>query len=354
MGKLRQLALQNVVPILFTVLCVSGIIAARADISLAILANDIVTRLSRNLFLVLSLIIPVVAGMGLNFGIIVGAMCGQIGLIVVENQGATGLGAFFAAMGISIPFSLIFGWLTGLLLNRAKGREMITGMILAFFANGIYQAVFLLMAGPVIPLHNQRILLDGGIGLAITIDLLGTGGQLDRLLRPSFPFMGLPLFIPVATFIFIALLCVALRGYLRTKSGQELRAVGQDMHVAEISGINVDRTRMRAILISTVLGGLGQIIWLSNIGTMNTFQSHEQVGPYAIAALLVGGATVAHATIWHAILGTLLFHTLFQVSPIAGQILLGSAQIGEYFREFVAYAVIGVTLALHAWRTRRS
>jgi simple sugar transport system permease protein len=126
------------------------------------------------------------------------------------------------------------------------------------------------------------------------------------------------------------------------------------MHVSEIAGISVDRTRIRAIVISTLLGAWGQIIWLTNIGTLNTYQSHEQVGPYAIAALLVGGATVARATIWHAILGTLLFHTLFIVSPVAGQQLLGSAQIGEYFREFVAYAVIGVTLALHAWRTARS
>ena len=49
----------------------------------------------------------------------------------------------------------------------------------------------------------------------------------------------------------------------------------------------------------------------------------------------------------------LLFHTLFIVSPVAGQKLLGSAQVGEYFREFIAFAVIGVTLALHAWKRGR-
>jgi simple sugar transport system permease protein len=86
------------------------------------------------------------------------------------------------------------------------------------------------------------------------------------------------------------------------------------------------------------------------MAVMNTFQSHEQVGFYAIAALLVGGATVARATIWHAVLGTLLFHTLIVVVSLAGQRLLRSAQVGEYLREFVAYAIIGTTLALHAWR----
>jgi simple sugar transport system permease protein len=345
-------ATRNVVPILFGILCLTGVLAA--GIPLPFLANEVVTRLARNLFLVLSLIIPVVAGMGLNFGIVIGAMCGQVALIVTENGDYAGLDALVLAMAISVPLSLFFGWLTGLLMNLAKGREMITGMILGFFANGIYQLAFLLMAGPIIPLHNERVLLPTGVGLRNTIDLVGTKHQLDELIRPAIPFFGLKLFIPVATFAVIALLCLGITWYLRTKSGQDLRAVGQDRHVAETAGIGVNRARIRAIVLSTVLGGIGHVIWLHNIGTMNTYQSHEQVGPYAIAALLVGGATVARATIWHAILGTLLFHTLFIVSPIAAQTLLGSAQIGEFFREFVAYAVIGVTLALHAWKAGRT
>jgi len=239
-------------------------------------------------------------------------------------------------------------------MNQAKGREMITGMILGFFANGIYQFLFLLLAGPVLPLRNPKLLLPSGVGLRNTVDLVGTKQQLDNLIRPGIPFLGLKLYIPVATFLLITGLCLGLRWYLRTKSGQDLRAVGQDMHVAEISGIHVNRARMRAVILSTMLGGIGHILWLTNIGTVNTYQSHEQVGPYAIAALLVGGATVARAGIWHAILGTLLFHTLFIVSPIAAQRLLGSAQIGEFFREFIAYAVIGLTLALHAWKTKRA
>ena len=110
-------------------------------------------------------------------------------------------------------------------------------------------------------------------------------------------------------------------------------------------------------MISTCLGGIGQIIFLSSWGTFNTYQSHEQVGPYAIAALLVGGATVVRANIWHAILGTILFHTLISVVATAAQTLvpasMGGAQIGEYIREFLVYAVIAVTLALHAWKAKR-
>jgi simple sugar transport system permease protein len=68
---------------------------------------------------------------------------------------------------------------------------------------------------------------------------------------------------------------------------------------------------------------------------------------------------VARATVRHALLGTLLFHTLFTVSPIAGQRIAGdakiadAAQIGEFFRVFVAYGIITVALALHAWQSLR-
>ncbi len=60
MSRITRAASQNVVPILFGILCVIGVIAA--GIPLPFLLNEVITRLARNLFLVLSLIIPVVAG----------------------------------------------------------------------------------------------------------------------------------------------------------------------------------------------------------------------------------------------------------------------------------------------------
>ncbi len=132
--------------------------------------------------------------------------------------------------------------------------------------------------------------------------------------------------------------------------------MGQDPHVAEVAGIKVNRCRIIAIILSMVLAGIGQIIFLQNMTVMNTYQSHEQVGFYAIAALLVGGATVTRVTIWNAIVGTFLFHTLIVVISVAAQDprLLDSPQIGEYLREFFLYAIIGSTLAIHAWSRNRS
>jgi len=165
---------------------------------------------------------------------------------------------------------------------------------------------------------------------------------------------GSDLRVPVASYVVVALFCLATLAFFRTRLGQQFRAMGQDPHVAAIAGIPVERNRVIATVLSTVLAAWGQLLFLQNIGTLNTYNSHEQVGMFAIAALLVSGATVSKATVGQAILGTVLFHTLFVVSPLAGKALAGDAQIGEFFRVFVAYAVITVALVLHAWQAARA
>ncbi len=102
-------------------------------------------------------------------------------------------------------------------------------------------------------------------------------------------------------------------------------------------------------MLSTVLAGLGQIISLQNIGSFATYSAHDTVATYAIAALLVGGATVKQAKVHNVFLGLLLFHALFIVAPQAGNQIFGNPVYGEYFRVFVSYGVIAMALILNAW-----
>lgn len=346
LNRLRQLRLNPVV-LMFVLLCTAGIPAT--GLSLTWLAEELVARMARNSFLVLSLLIPVSAGMGLNFSIVLGAMAAQAAIIAVTHWHIEGIGGLLLAAVLATPVAILLGYLVGQLFNKAKGREMITGMIAGFFANGVYQLVFLFGVGTIIPMKDDKLMLPSGIGMRSVLDLKGIRMALDNLV-PIWP-GGIK--IPIMTFVVIALLAWGITKLMQTKLGQDFRAVGQDMSVAAVSGINVDRTRIIAIILSTVLAAWGQLIFIQNIGTLNVFNSHEQVGTFAIASLLVGGASASRATIGQALLGTLLFHTLFVVSPRAGQSLLGSAQIGEYFRVFIAYGVIAVALALHAWESKK-
>ncbi|NPV70251.1 MAG: ABC transporter permease [Firmicutes bacterium] len=338
---------ENAVPLLFFILCTFGV--ALCGKSPQFLIQEIITRLGRNTFTVMSLTIPVVAGLGLNFGIVLGAMAGQTGLFIVTHLKVPGIAGLLSAVAISIPLAVALGLLAASVLNRARGHEMIAGMILGFFMNGVYQFVYLFLCGTVFPIRNPDLVLPQGFGLRNTVELKYMKYALDNLLAivPG------GILIPVVTFAVIAATGWAITALYRTKLGQDFRAVGQNMHIAEVSGINVDRTRTIALVLSTVLASTGHIIFLQNVGTINTYNSHEQVGMFAIAALLVGGATVVKATVGQAVVGTLLFHLLFIVSPYAGQRLMGNPQVGEYFRVFVAYAVIGVVLFLHALERAR-
>ncbi len=401
-SKIKYYVFNNMVTIIFIVLCILGFSVSGQPISLVL--NELIARIARNSFLVLALIIPVIAGMGLNFGIVIGAMAAQIVIIAVTHWGITGIPGFLLCVVLSTPLSILFGYFTGKLLNKTKGQEMITSMILGFFANGLYQVLFLFLVGTLIPMKNPILMISGGVGIKNTVDL--NGGikyALDNIIK-------MPLYhiiyyvsiiamilsiamaiysaikknkkrliwsiiemaaavvvffacqindialvlnsvkVPVVTMIIIAGLCVFNVVIFKTKLGQDFRTVGQNATVANASGINVDRIRIKAIIISTVLAGWGQLIFLQNIGTLNTYGSHEQVGMFAIASILIGGATVSKATNKQAILGVILFHTLFIVSPTAGKNLFNNAQIGEYFRVFVSYGVICVSLVLYAWK----
>lgn len=339
---------RNAVPLVFLVL--SAIAIPLSGFSVSYLVQEMLIRLARNAFLVLALLIPIMAGMGLNFGMVLGAMAGQIGLILISDWNVAGVYGLALAALLSIPLSIVFGWLCGTVLNKAIGREMVTAYILGFFMNGIYQLVVLYGFGSVLPVSSPSLILSRGYGVRNVTNLDAVRQSLDEVLSLKFSLVGATFSVPLLTFVIIAVFCLFIVWFKRTKLGQDMRATGDDMAVAQAAGIQIMRTRVIAIIISTVLAGFGQIIFLQNVGTLNTYNSHEQTGIYAIASLLVGGATVARASILNVFAGVCLFHLMFVVSPMAGKNLAGDAQIGEYFRVFVSYAVIALALVLHAWR----
>ena len=407
----------NTVPIVFTILCLVSIKLSGQTVSYVM--TELVARVGRNAILIVSLVLPVLCGMGLNFSIVLGAMAGEVGLIMITHWSIDGFGGILIAMLIGTVVALALGTLTGMLFNKVKGQEMITGMILGFFAVGVYDLVFLYMVGTVIPMNNPEIMLSGTnaagetvyVGLRNTIELhAATKYAIDNLWKVMFvkflPWLMIGLIaaavfcviwkktrkkmtlgaamgaskgwiiaavlvtilqilikvsktvytwffivqVPIVTGIFIALACLLVVFITKTKLGHDIRTSGLNMNVATASGINVNRTRIIATVLSTIIASWGQIVFLQNIGNIQTFNAHEQVGTYAVAALLVGGASIDKATMGQVFTGAVLFHTLFFMTPLAGSKLFNDPQYGEYFRVFLCYGIIAISLILHAWK----
>ena len=345
--SLAELLRNNSVPLMFVLIC-AGFIPL-SGFSAGYLLNEIFTRIGRNAFLILSLLIPIMAGMGLNFGMTLGAMAGEIALIFVADWQIWGIPGVVLAMIISIPFSVLLGAFCGKMLNLARGREMVTSYIISYFINGVYQLIVLYMMGSIIPIIHSSIKLPRGYGVRNTVSLLNMRQCLDDLLAVRI----LGAKFPVFTMILVALLCLFIIWFRRTKLGQDMRAVGQDMEVARDAGIDVERTRIIAIVMSTVFAGFGMIIYLQNMGNLSTYSSHSQIGMFCIAALLVGGASVDKASIGNVFLGVVLFHLMFIVAPSAGAAITGDSMIGEYFRVFMSYGVITLALIMYETKKRR-
>ncbi|MET0017054.1 ABC transporter permease [Oscillibacter sp.] len=407
MRKIQKFFVSNAVPLLFTIICIIGVFFSGTPIS-TILA-DLVNRFDRNSLLVLSLIIPVTCGMGMNFGIVLGAMCGQLGLITVTILKMSGISAILMAALFGSLAAVLCGFLSGKILNRTKGQEMITSMIVGYFSNGIYQFIFLFAIGGIIKV-NSDIILTGGVGIKNTVALDSMQYALDNLnifglntrvnlftgvfffaafflvvllisslihknwtrrrlaelvicavlmaaspiaaKVPQLLVANLLIRIPIPTFLLVILVCYLIQKFMKTKLGQDMRAVGHDRQVAAAAGINVNRVRIISVIISTVIAAWGQVIFYQNLGTMDAYYGHEKVGTFCVAAILIGGASVKKATIGQAILGTVLFHLLFTVSPLAAQHIFNNSMVGGYFRMTLCYAVIAVALMLHVWETR--
>ncbi len=124
----RSILRNNAVTIMFVVLCI--ICLCYSGQTVAYVMFELFGRLSRNAFLVLALILPIVAGMGINFAMTIGAMAAQIAALWVVEWGVGGLGGFGVAALMTVPIAAFFGFLIGKLQNKMKGQEMIGGLIL--------------------------------------------------------------------------------------------------------------------------------------------------------------------------------------------------------------------------------
>ena len=409
-------ALDNIVTIIFVLFVLLGFVVSK-DIPISFFLSELCDRIFRNSFLVLSLIIPVLAGLGLNFGIVIGAMSGQAAIALARYHGLGGMSGLLFCFVVSFFFAALCGYLTGKLYNKTRGQEMIASLIVGFFANGIYQFIFLFVVGVIIAVPaTHPMIMPNGIGIRMTVDLVpvaegGLRNSLENIYKipfvqalliislamlavliigywlnkkrgqgyknhpVSFGFNVLMCVIPawiainamtaegsvlmrvrtvpVVTAFLIIGLCIFTELIMKTKLGQDFRSVGQSQHIAEVSGINVDRTRIIATMISTVLAAWGQLIFLQSMGTLSTYSAHTQIGMFSVAALLVGGASTSRASVKNAIFGTILFNAMFIMSPEIGQSLFGDANLGEYFRTFMVYGVIGVALGLHVWKANK-
>lgn len=328
----------NIVPVVCIIIL--AVLTPFSGLSAPYLVHSLLIRIGRNSLFVLALLFPIIAGMGFNFGIIAGALAGQIALIFIADLGIIGIPGILLAMIIGTPIAVAFGMICGYFMNRFKGYEMIVSFIFAyFFISYIYQFLIHCM-GYIITSPDFA-----SLGLRMTVNLNWIRSALDELIPVRIGSFS----VPVATYLIIAAFCIFIVWLRRSRLGQDMQAVGQDMEVAESAGISVNRVRVIAIAISMVIACCGQMVYLQSYGTVNVYGSlsHPYTDTFAIAALLVGGGSVSRAGIGNALVGVILFYLLYTVAPAAGREQFGNTGIVGYFDSFITLSIILFSFVMH-------
>lgn len=318
-------------PLVFFVIGCIGL--SFINISGDFIINEVYIRFIRNTITAMALIIPIWAGMGLNFSIVVGAMCSQAAMIFIVDKQILTIEGLILALVLSIIYSIFFGWIVGNILNKARGKEMIVSIVVGLLATNIYQLIFMVGYGTIIPNQNKSILLSRGIGVRNMVDIY----PLKEI------FMG-----NSYTHLFVIAIVAFIIYYTgRTKLGNQFKVTRDSISKAKYLGINTDRVRVTAIIMSTVLASIGHLMFMLEIGNVNVYTGHLNIDIFASAALLAGGATLFDADVKNAIIGVILFHFVFIITPLFGKTVFNNIAIGEYFRSFVAYGTIVIVFIIN-------
>lgn len=302
--------------------------------------------------LVLAMVPTIKCGIGPNYGISLGIVCGLLGTLLSIEFGITakinaivpGLGPW-AAFFFSVLVSAVLGWGVGIgygkLLNLVKGSEMTVTTYIG------YSVIYLMC------ILWFRVPFTSG---EITWPLSGTGvrnlvameGSFGFLLNDAFGFYiggEKGVFIPVGLIVFFLFVCFIVHLYFRSKTGLAITAVGSNPTFAKASGIDVDKMRIKGVAMSTIMGAVGIVVYTQGFGYLQAYTAPLSMGFLCVASVLIGGATMSKVTIMNVIIGTFLYQGLIIFTPPVSNELLAGTDISDTMRQIIQNGVILYALA---------
>jgi len=224
------------------------------------------------------------ASVPIAFGAMAGVLNERAGVINIAIEGQFLAGAFTAAVVASILGSAWFGLLGGIAAGALIGL-MLAGLTIRFQADQIVSGVVL-------------IVLATGVTSFLTSQLLAANTGWNSPVRfraTALPFLSdLPLvgsivfrqtFLVYLMLVMVAVLQFAL---FRTRWGLRLRSVGEHPAAADTVGIDVLRTRYRAVILGGVLAGIGGSWFTLEAASQFSKEMTGGRGFIALAAMLVG------------------------------------------------------------------
>lgn len=334
MNKLFDLLKRVDIPtlIIFVFLISLFILAAFTKVSIPSLLSDSLKRIGMNGVLVLAMVPTIRSGIGPNFGLPIGIIGGLIGSLVSMQLGLVGYLGFWVSVVLAILVCTVTGFLYGWLLERVRGQEMMVGTYMGYSIVAFMSIMWLLL-----PFSNpDMVWAIGGRGLRYTLTLQNYFGHvLNNFLKfkiGSFE-------VPTGLLLFFVGACLVVYIFFKTRMGLAIDLTGQNERYAISSGVNTKRARLIAVVLSTILGGVGIIVYAQSYGFLQLYQAPLFMTFPAVASILIGGASIRRASITNVVIGTVAFQTLLTIAlPVLSQVTRGD--ITEVMRLIVSNGMI--------------
>ncbi|NLB78431.1 MAG: ABC transporter permease [Clostridiaceae bacterium] len=316
-----------------------------SGISINTLLSDTIKRAGMNGILVLAMVPSIQSGTGPNFALPVGIVCGLFAVVCTIEFGFIGWAWLFVSIALSIPLSVVVGYLYGKLLNAVKGSEMAIATYTGFSISAVMCLAWLM-----IPFKSPNMGWFIGKGLRETIQLDAIGA--DKILSDflSFSLFGEKGFItmggekgiiiPTGMLLLFFLCCFVVWLYFRSKSGIAISAGGINPKFAQSSGINIDSGRIKANILSTIMGAIGIIVYSQGYGYTQLYTAPLMMAFPAVAAVLIGGATASRAKVSHVVIGVIIYQGLFTTAPPVANQLFQGTDLSEILRIIIQNGII--------------
>jgi len=224
------------------------------------------------------------ASVPIAFGAMAGVLSERAGVINIAIEGQFLAGAFAAAVFASVLGSAWFGLLGGIAAGALIG-VLLAALTIRYQADQIVSGVVL-------------IVLATGVTSFLTSQLLSVNPDWNTPVRftaaavpvlSDVPLLGSIVFRQTVLVYLMLIAVVVLQLTLfRTRWGLRLRSVGEHPAAADTVGIDVLRTRFRAVVLGGVLAGIGGSWFTLEAASQFSKEMTGGRGFIALAAMLVG------------------------------------------------------------------
>ncbi|MCL2200467.1 MAG: ABC transporter permease [Oscillospiraceae bacterium] len=323
--------------------------AGLMDMNTASFFGDVIRRWGMWGVIVLAMLPSIQSGVGPNFGVPLGILGGLVGATVsieLNHRGLFGsitnpylnpIVLALVAIVVALIISVAIGILYGMLLNKVKGSEMAITVYVGFSAVALFNILWAM--SPFIT-ADIAILPATGRGLRQMVNLdQDFGNAFDQLLRFEIGGMTVRLGLVLVFLVF----CLIIWMFTRSRTGMMMSAAGANPNYARASGINVDKMRIIGTTLSTALAAVGIVIYAQSFGFLQYYAGPNAFTFQAVAAVLVGGATVRRARVFDVIFGAFIFHGILTIAlPLATELLPPELRAGvpEMLRAIATNGII--------------